>query len=380
VKIVDFGIAKAQNALTHTRAGTIKGKVAYMAPEQARGEHVDRRADIFAVGVMLWEAATGARPWDGVPSAAVLTSMLARRFPSPRSVNPEISPVLEAIIQKAVAHDRKDRHGTAAELQNEIEAYIATTGEGLQRRELGRLVSSHFEAERARIKAIIEQKLRAPVTDGERLPIIDESTPPIALDPQGPSPRSEPTRPAANTVETGLAPPRASAAPPTRPPPARRGFFVPVGVALVAAVLLASGLSLQRSPLKAEAAAPPVAPAAAGNALPSAAAAPAQRSSTVELRFSAFPLEARLFLDDAALAGNPFKGNLPRDAAAHRLRAEAPGFVEQVESVTLDQDQSVGITLARTPAAPAAPEARPPLSGARPRRSRILDSANPYAP
>ena len=67
VKVVDFGIAKARDALTHTKVGIIKGKIAYMAPEQARGETVDRRADVFAVGVMLWEAVTGTRPWKGDP-------------------------------------------------------------------------------------------------------------------------------------------------------------------------------------------------------------------------------------------------------------------------------------------------------------------------
>ncbi len=177
VKIVDFGIAKAQTALMQTRVGIIKGKIAYMAPEQARGEPVDRRADIFAVGVMMWEAATGKRPWEGLPELAVMKNLLQGHFPRPSSVRPDIAPALEAIIVKALAHDRRDRHATAADLQAEVEAFIATSGERLQQRELGRLVSHHFAGERAKLKLVIEEQLRVVPSAATALPIIlDEPT------------------------------------------------------------------------------------------------------------------------------------------------------------------------------------------------------------
>src|SRR6185437_8026107 len=85
VKVVDFGIAKALNSSAETRTGVLKGKVAYMAPEQARGERCDRRADVFSVGVMLWEAATGRRLWKGVPDITILQRLLAGDIPRPRS-------------------------------------------------------------------------------------------------------------------------------------------------------------------------------------------------------------------------------------------------------------------------------------------------------
>src|SRR6185369_9959070 len=109
VKVVDFGIAKAMNSSSETRTGVLKGKVAYMAPEQARGERVDRRADIFSVGVMLWEAATGKRLWKGVPDITILQRLLSGEIPTPRSVKPDISEKLEAIILKALSHQRDDR-------------------------------------------------------------------------------------------------------------------------------------------------------------------------------------------------------------------------------------------------------------------------------
>ena len=152
VKVVDFGIAKARDSATHTKVGIIKGKIAYMAPEQARGEPVDRRADIFAAGVMLWEALTGMRPWKGQSELTILKKLLAGEFPSARAINPEIPARLEAILLKALAPDRKDRYATAAAFQADIEAYLETTGRAPEHRELGRLVSVHFQAERAKIQ------------------------------------------------------------------------------------------------------------------------------------------------------------------------------------------------------------------------------------
>jgi serine/threonine protein kinase len=188
VKIVDFGIAKARHALTQTRVGIIKGKIAYMAPEQARSDDVDRRADVFAVGVMLWEAATGVRPWKGVTEITLLRNLLAGQFPSARSVKPEIPEALDAIISRALAPDREDRYATAADLQAALEAYLLTTGERPQPRELGKLISTHFAVERTRIKAIIEEQLQSygsmPVGASATLPIIDHTTLPDGDAPQ----------------------------------------------------------------------------------------------------------------------------------------------------------------------------------------------------
>src|SRR4051794_19400998 len=116
VKVVDFGIAKALNSSVETRTGVLKGKISYMAPEQAQGERVDRRADIFSVGVMLWEAATGKRLWKGVPDIPILQRLLSGEIPKPRTVRPEVPERLEAIIMKALAHRREDRYANAVDL------------------------------------------------------------------------------------------------------------------------------------------------------------------------------------------------------------------------------------------------------------------------
>ena len=159
VKVVDFGIAKAMNSSHETRTGMLKGKVGYMAPEQAKGERVDRRADIFSVGVMLWEAAVGRRLWKGLNEVQILHQLLSGEIPSPRSMRPDISQPLEAIIMKSLAIDRERRYGSAAELQAALDELMDAGSERATLREVGRLISGTFEEERKKLKGIIEQQV-----------------------------------------------------------------------------------------------------------------------------------------------------------------------------------------------------------------------------
>src|SRR4051812_36708273 len=140
VKIVDFGIAKVKGSASHTRAGIVKGKIAYLAPEQARREELDRRADIFAAGVMLWEAVTRTRPWKGRSDHFVIERLMDGRFPSARAVNPDVPPALEAILAKALAPERDNRYSTAAEFQAAIEGYLDSLDEHVDMREFGKML------------------------------------------------------------------------------------------------------------------------------------------------------------------------------------------------------------------------------------------------
>jgi serine/threonine-protein kinase len=159
VKVVDFGIAKAMNSSHETRTGMLKGKVGYMAPEQARGERVDRRADIFSVGVMLWEAAVGRRLWKGMNEVQILHQLLAGDIPRPRSMRPDISDRLEQIILRALAPNRDERYPTCTALQADLEDLMDSGGERGALREVGRVVTQAFEEERKKLKTIIEQQL-----------------------------------------------------------------------------------------------------------------------------------------------------------------------------------------------------------------------------
>jgi protein kinase-like protein len=123
VKLVDFGIAKATALKVDTRAGTLKGKISYMSPEQCKGEPLDRRSDVYAIGILLWEMATGQRLYQGDNEFAILTKIVSGETPPPSSVAPGFAEELERIILRALASERDERYATALELQAELEEY-----------------------------------------------------------------------------------------------------------------------------------------------------------------------------------------------------------------------------------------------------------------
>ncbi len=120
-KLTDFGVARASARLSTTRTGQLKGKLSYMAPEQARGELVDRRADVFAAGIVLWEGLSLRRLFRGDGEAEVLTKILNQPIPSLRSVAPTVPAALDAVCMRALARDRDERYGSAAEFAEALE-------------------------------------------------------------------------------------------------------------------------------------------------------------------------------------------------------------------------------------------------------------------
>jgi serine/threonine protein kinase len=128
VKITDFGVAKALALTSFTQAGTRKGKLSYMSPEQARAEPFDRRTDVFAIGVVLFEMTTGQRMFAGDNELAIIHNMLFRESPRPTEVVPGYPPALESIVMRAVAPKADDRYATAHELRRALEAFVHQRG------------------------------------------------------------------------------------------------------------------------------------------------------------------------------------------------------------------------------------------------------------
>ena len=127
VKVLDFGIAKAESRMSpQTVVGIVKGKYMYMAPEQARGEVVDRRADLFALGVSLYEALTLTRPFARDSDLAIINAVIKNEFPPPSSLRPEIPGALERIVLRAMAGDLKQRYATAGEMVMDLTAFLGS--------------------------------------------------------------------------------------------------------------------------------------------------------------------------------------------------------------------------------------------------------------
>ena len=158
VKVVDFGVARAAHVSRRVSPGLFLGKLSYCAPEQARGEEVDRRADIFAVGVMLWEALTGRRFATGDHTSAIRSARARGREPSAREVAPSIPRVLADICDRALSTSPADRFATAAEFREQLASYLAQHWRGAD--DLGALVAENFEQERARVRTLVTARLQ----------------------------------------------------------------------------------------------------------------------------------------------------------------------------------------------------------------------------
>lgn len=126
VKIIDFGIAKAENQLEATKAGTLKGKYGYMSPEQADGQNIDPRTDVFSMGIVMWELLANDRLFTSNSEAAILRKIRECQVPSIRKINPSVPPELERIISKALAKDRSLRYQTAASLHRDLNRFLNT--------------------------------------------------------------------------------------------------------------------------------------------------------------------------------------------------------------------------------------------------------------
>jgi serine/threonine-protein kinase len=120
-RITDFGVARAATRLSSTRSGQLKGKLAYMAPEQARGGMIDRRADVFAVGTVLWEVLADKRLFKGEGEADTLNRVLFEPIPRLREIAPEVHPALETVTMKSLERDPQRRFASSLVFAEELE-------------------------------------------------------------------------------------------------------------------------------------------------------------------------------------------------------------------------------------------------------------------
>jgi serine/threonine-protein kinase len=124
VKVVDFGLAKANSQVENTDEGVVKGKFSYLSPEAALGQEVDARTDVFALGIITWEMLTGRRLFYADDPHKTIELVRAARIPSITAMNPKVDGELDAIVRKALARDPAQRTPTAADYADELSHHL----------------------------------------------------------------------------------------------------------------------------------------------------------------------------------------------------------------------------------------------------------------
>ncbi len=166
VKIVDFGLAKASSQLEKSEPGIIKGKFSYLSPEAALGQEVDKRTDIFAVGIILWELLAGQRLFLGDTDFQTVKKVQVAQVPAISQINRKVPPELERIVNKALAKDMLQRYGTARELGQDLSRFMFSYGEPISSYDIAGIVQGTMrEKQRVRppqgsiIDKLIEEAL-----------------------------------------------------------------------------------------------------------------------------------------------------------------------------------------------------------------------------
>ena len=229
VKIVDFGIAKAEERISHTRTGTLKGKPAYMAPEQARGGKVDQRADIFSFGVLMFELLAGQRPWKAKAAFDVMMEIAGDPPPKLSELRPALNPEFIAIVEKCLAKSPDDRFSSAAEVQARLDAWRAQKGFlSDDQQSLAAFVVRNSDAQIAWYEAALRGDF-IKVEKAESFKELEEKIDALREDKERPRKKPPPLRPAAGraadmptvrpaagapATATPSAPPRAETVPP----------------------------------------------------------------------------------------------------------------------------------------------------------------------
>jgi serine/threonine-protein kinase len=368
VQLTDFGVAKARGRLhAPTATGEIKGKLSYMAPEQVTQKDVDRRADVFALGCVLYEATVGERPFHGNDAVATLYQLLEQPLVLPSERLASYPMDLQAIVQKALERDPEQRYQSAEELGSALSRWIAKHGRLVTERDIAAVVNERLGkaiAERAQRIASAENELDAP--------------PP-------PPPATEQTLGGSSATTSG-----------ERARKSKRIWWTIAGAAAGLLLLGSFALGGRREPT-----APILASAAVAAPTP-AASAPAMTSassgseSPITVTLVASPARAALYLDDGPALPNPYQLTVLPDSKSHQVRASAQGFADRTEELRLDGSKEVRLTLSALTTSGHAPIAKPkssseathsgtpaPTSGELPKvvtkRPRVLDSDNPFA-
>lgn len=351
VKVLDFGIAKiSATDVQATRSGIIKGRIQYMPPEQILGAaSIDRRADLFALGVMLWEAVARRRMWEGKSEVELFRALANGVLPNLREFAPGTPESIVRIVQQATAIDPEHRFANALEMLLAIEEASAKEGLVTHSHELAAFMTAHFGEARQEEQLQIKAALRGELGSG-------------ALEPTGTRQRlipgslsSEPARMTAEPMELqDLQSSRTFRV-------QRRGWGVAVGLAMLATLVLVGTVALRQSPL-------------------SSASVPATaQPKTISFEVQALPAGAEIFLDGKLLGTGHIEGTQLAADRKVSLEVRASGHLTERKVITLTRDMSLQIVLAPEPAAAAASVTAPATADSSAANAPLRSQVSPRA-
>jgi serine/threonine-protein kinase len=171
-KLVDFGIAKADSSTTETEIGVLKGKVAYMSPEQAMGQRLDQRADLFSMGVALWELLAQKRLFTGDNAANIIHKLMNEPIPRCLHAVPDLDPELDRLVMVALEKDPERRFQTAAEFRDALEGWLRQ--HRARQEDVSRVMNGLFGVVRAEVQKQVQRHMAliAPAKDTAELQAI----------------------------------------------------------------------------------------------------------------------------------------------------------------------------------------------------------------
>lgn len=247
VKVVDFGVAKLAGQLHRTQTGVLKGKVAYMPPEQFRGEVLDRRADVYALGIVLYELLTGQRPFQASTEASIMRAVLFDPLVPLRTRRPELPEALGQILDRALAKEREERYPDCHALHEDLERFVLSMGESVGARQIAQLVTRVAGDSGLFITSGSQSEPRRSKPTGSNLPVVVPYATPTGSKALNPAPPGS-TPPAEEMTEeldvlVPTPPSVAQQAPPAAvEPPALSGRRWPVwAAAMVLSALVGAG-------------------------------------------------------------------------------------------------------------------------------------------
>lgn len=358
VKVIDFGIAKAHDSVARTALGELRGKLEYMSPEQYRGEELDRRSDIFALGVVLYELSTRRRLFKRATAPATMNAVLNEVVLPPSRIVPDYPTELERICLRALARDRRDRYETALDLRRDLltacrqPSSSSSTSDRLPEEALASLMARLFAERRAEKLEMLRRFKDGSVPTTMPAQEVDEQVDleiAVEVGTELIAPASSGNAPLATlaTPTTVLQPPRGSSRAPLSTaagaPSKGRRIGVIVGAILGSIVLLGAVTIGATS----RSTAPPLKPLSNGSSTTATQGdeAPNGGVTEVQIQIESSPHGAEVRVNGSLVGTTPLSKRWPKGDEPILVELKKDGFVLAKESIKPSVEQRIHVQL-----------------------------------